>query len=217
MEARNHVSKVRIRTMNHGFVGSLAIPVNTRLKEFMNRNEAWLSLSHIQVTPWFFGKPGAPQRIPEIRLQKNHIQYMILLSEDVKAKQSKVYERDVIGARMHKEVFSFVLTGGIMISGEVVGGEKTIIHHRSGFLAVSEPRICDLRGGEMDIEPRFVLLNLQEITYYEKQEGSQQSFEQACKERSEVRQPEESMDFSDFESQFITLDRPPPSSSGQES
>jgi hypothetical protein len=108
-----------------------------------------------------------------------------------------------------------------MISGEVVGGEKNIIHHRSGFLAVSEPRICDLRGGEMDIEPRFVLLNLQEITYYEKQEGSQESFEEACQERaqerSEVREPKESMDFSDFESQFITLDRPPPSSSGQES
>lgn len=217
METRNHVSKVRIRTMHHGFVGSLAIPVNTRLKEFMNRNEAWLILSQVQVTPWFFGKPGAPQRLEEIRLQKSQIQYIVLLSEDVKAQKSKVYERDVIGARLQKEVFAFVLSGGILISGEVVGGEKTIIHHRSGFLAVSEPRICDLRGGEMDIEPRFVLINLLEITYFEKQEHSQESFEQACQERSEVQRTQEPMDFSDFESQFITLDRPPPSSSGQES
>ena len=217
METRNHVSKVRIRTMDHGFVGSLAIPVNTRLKEYMNRNEEWLIVSQVQVTPWFYGKPGAPQRLAEIRLQKNQIQYIVLLSEDVKAQKSKVYERDVIGARLQREVFTFVMTGGIMVSGDVVGGEKTIIHHRSGFIAVSEPRICDLRGGEMDIEPRFVLLNLQEIVFYEKQAGSAEVFDQACKEKAEVRKSEESMDFSDFESQFITLDRPPPSSSGQES
>ncbi len=215
LEPRNHVSRVLIRTENASYVGNLVLPTSTRLKEFINRNDAWISLSDAQVTNWIPGKQGIPERVQRVVLRKRLIEYVTLLSQDVRPDKIKVYERDVLGVRMRKGSFSFHLGGGIMVSGEVIGGEKTITYHRGGFLAVTNPIISDLKSDGAAFETKFVLINIERIESYEKELGAEEAdLEPGAPPK--MKPHDEPMDFSDFENQFIKLDKVIPTTEGQD-
>jgi hypothetical protein len=212
-ESTSYLSRVYLRTSNAAYEGTIALPVRTRLKEFLARPQPTFVLSDVVITISTGAQSERASRSSEANVFKKHVQFITTVDE-VKSARGKIYERDVVAAKMAREVYSFRLSAGFTIRGEILGGEQTIIYHKGSFLAVVQPSIVDRNGKELGQRFGFVLINLAALESFTRLSRTRdtltESTAMAESERDEEpeEQPEREMDFSDFEEQFVRLDNP---------
>ncbi len=196
-------SRVHIRTVNTTFEGTIALGGSVRLKEFINRPSPTLTLTDARLCIAPVGVIRPFQAVQAVTLYKAHILYATLVQE-VSGSREKVYERDVLAARLRREDFLFQLDGGILVTGEVVGGDHSIAFARGNFLAVSHPNVTNLRGENVLSGVSFVLINLGHVEYYRALSGEAPSVTLPAESAAEeALEPE----FPDFQDQFIRIDK----------
>jgi hypothetical protein len=212
-ERMTYQSRVFLRTSNAVYEGTIALPVRTRLKEFLARPQPTFVLTDVVVTSVRGPLVEGSKRADEVNVFKTHVQFITTL-EEIKSARGRIYERDVVAAKMSREIYSFRLSAGFIIEGEILGGEQTILYHKGSFLAVAQPSIVDQNGRELDRGFSFVLINLAALESFtwlsrisdavtERTEHAESEHESDTEHHQE-----REMDFSDLEDQFVRLDRP---------
>jgi hypothetical protein len=206
-------SRVFVRTSNAVYEGTITLPVRTRLKEFLARPQPTFVLTDVVTTASTGALVEGSKRTNEMNVFKNHVQFMTTV-EEVKNARGKSYERDVVAAKMVREVYLFRMNAGFVIQGDILGGEQTILYHKGSFLAVVQPSIVDRNGRELERGFSFVLINLAALESFTRLSR----IGDAMAERTELAEaehvndtdsePEQEMDFSDFEEQFVRVDKP---------
>ncbi|MCU0611262.1 MAG: hypothetical protein MUE60_05670 [Candidatus Eisenbacteria bacterium] len=199
--------RIHARTLNSAYEGMVVMPGATRLKEFINRPCPTLNLTDVTVTTAPPGASRSPEEAPVITLYKSQILYLTLV-EEIRRARTRVYERDVLAAHLKKELFTFQLDGGLLVTGEVVGGEHSVAFLKGMFLAVANPTVANLRGVDLLGALSFVLINLNRVEYYRPLSGEPGEPVQRseCEEPLAESAPVDT-DFSEFEAQFVRLDR----------
>lgn len=204
--------RIHARTTTSAYEGSLVLPGAVRFKEFINRPSPTMTLTDAEVTTSPPGAVGSVERVPSVTIYKSHILYATLVDE-IRRARARVYERDVLAAHLRKELFSFQLDGGIVVTGEVVGGEHSIVFLKGAFLAIANPTVANLRGADLLGALSFVLINVGRIEHYRSIGGGasapvlHEEAEERAEEPPPVQRAPSEMDFSDFEAQFVRIDR----------
>ena len=201
--------RIHARSLNSTYEGMVVMSGATRLKEFINRPCPTIGLTDVEVTTAPLGVARPSEHAPAVTIYKSQILYATLV-EEIRRARAKVYERDVLAAHLKKEAFVFQLDGGIIVTGEVVGGEHSVAFLKGTFLAVSNPTVADLNGADLLGALSFVLINLHRVEHYRSLSGEvhEPMARIECEEPIEAPPPPEpKMDFSDFEAQFVRIGR----------
>lgn len=197
--------RIHARTLNCTYEGMVVMPGATRLREFINRPNPTLSLTDVTVTTAPPGVSRPPEEVAAVTVYKSQVLYATLV-EEIRRARANVYERDVLAAHLKKALFTFQLDGGVLVTGEVVGGEHAVAFPKGGFLAVANPTLTNLRGTDLLGTLTFVLINLNRIEYYRSVGGeTMPSLQRTEAEESPEETPTPDMDFSDFEEQFVRI------------
>ena len=205
--------RVFVRTTNAVYEGTVALPVRTRLKEFLARPQPTFTLTDAVITASTGAIVEGSRRVNEASVFKNHVQFITTV-EEVKNARGRIYERDVVAAKMVREVYLFRMSAGFTIQGEILGGEQTILYHKGSFLAVTQPSIVDRNGRELEQGFGFVLINLAALESFTRLSritdtlAERSGLSEAERVNDGDSEPEQDMDFSDFEEQFVRLDKP---------
>lgn len=208
-----HQSRVFVRTSNTIYEGTIALPVRTRLKEFLARPQPTFVLTDVVITMSTTGPVEGSGHANEASVFKTHVQFITTVDESNSA-SGKIYERDVVAAKMARELYSFRLSAGFTIEGEILGGEQNILYHKGSFLAVTRPSIVDRTGRKLERGFSFVLINLAALESFTRLSRisdaltERAELAEAERERDLDDEPQKEMDFSDFEEQFVRLDKP---------
>jgi hypothetical protein len=187
--------------------------MRTRLKEFLARPQPTFVLTDVVITASTGTPPEGSGRVEEANLFKTHVQFITTVDE-AKGTNKEIQERDAVAVKMVRELYSFRLSAGFTVEGEILGGEKTILYHKGSFLAVIDPSIVDRNGRRLDGDFSFVLINLASLESFTRLSRISDALTEhaelaeAERERDPEEEPKQEMDFSDFEEQFVRLDRP---------
>lgn len=187
MLAVHQEGRVHGRTLNATFEGHLLLPAATRLKEFLNRPAPLITLTDVDLTVSPLGIKGSSERVPSLTVYKAQLLYITVL-EELRLARGLVYERDVVAARLKKELFLFQLDAGVTVTGQVVGGEHTVVYHKGMFLAVVNPQVCTMRGTPLLPNTGFVLVNLGHVEFFRPLGESQGVGEQGAGEQEAASQ-----------------------------
>ncbi|MBN1424539.1 hypothetical protein JXA88_08285 [Candidatus Fermentibacteria bacterium] len=206
--------RIHARTLNCAFEGTVVMPGATRLREFLNRPNPTISLTDVTVTTAPPGVSRSPEEVAALTVYKSQILYATLV-EEIRRARANVYERDVLAAHLKKALFTFQLDGGIIVTGEVVGGEHAVAFPKGAFLAIANPTLTNLRGIDLLGALTFVLINMNRMEYYKsvgaepgppvERAEAEEPVQEVQAEAPVKSPPDPEMDFSDFEAQFVRI------------